>query len=1391
MKIPKVSVIVVCSLLLASIVAAVSLFISSFGADPLEPRLREGASADSQQAASASAPSQAANSSSGPATAAQQAASVAATTTKSVSSLAATGDLSPASATSSVNTPSSARPATPSQMAARGAPRGSSASAFARQQQAVAASASLPLEPPPVPVAEILEGVDFSDPAQRALVVAQMEALGEARRDALLAKALALKVPVRIEKEGGGLSELFAFRGDLPLYRTTLNVNAAISSAAHLIRQTAPYDLNGAGLKIGVWDGGSVRATHQEFGTRVTKQDPTAANDDHGTHVAGTIAASGVDARAKGMAPLVNVDSYDWFDDLTEMTAAGAATGADTAKIPLSNHSYGYNGTLADQGRYNSIARDTDSVAYGLPYYLQFWAAGNEQRLFPNYGGFHTISFGQLAKNIVTVGAVNDAVTAGQRDPAKGTMSTFSSWGPCDDGRIKPDLVANGVTLYSTVASGDTAYEQAAWSGTSMASPSAMGSAALLAELYKREFAGQFPRASLLKALLVHTADDLGNAGPDYKYGWGLIDVKDAADLILAHKADPVLRPKFYEGQVSNAAKTQTYNFTWDGVTPIKATLCWNDPAGAAQTGVDSRTPNLVNNLDLRITAPDGATVYQPFVMPFVGTWTQASMNAPAIKGDNNTDNVEQVAAGLTGQLGTYTMTVTVDGSLTTATQDFSLVLTGAGEPVNPPPVVDIVSPEDGARLSPEEPITILVEATDVTAEQKPGTVSSVSLFVNSVLLQTLNSAPYEFTFAPPSVGVYTFKAEAVDSDGAVGFDTATLTFAYPPPGTVREDFYPPEANDHVQALAADPQGRIYVGGRFTTLDGGAAPRVGRLRPDGSVDPSFFVGAGPDAQVRALLHVPQDKGLYVGGHFANVAGTARRALVRLRTGQTGFVDGSLDPDFDPAIEGANSSSTPHVVALARQSDGKILVGGFFAKVNGVSRSNLARLNPDGTLDTSFAPNPTGAVHCVAFQPDGKILIGGAFIQVAGQTSRRIARLNRDGTLDTTFVTGTSVTGGFNGAVNSIAVTLDGEVIAGGQFTSYNGRAFYNNMAKLLPNGAVDGKFNFTPGVNSVVNDLHLRSTGEILVSGLFTQIANNVLGVAATPVGRVFQIMSGGTANGTIDPGFNPSGAGADGSVLDSITLPNGDILLGGAFASFNGEPRARLAVIVGFEQSTPVIVSQLFHNTDAGADLAFPFLASGDGPYFYQVIGALPRGVSFDSSTGSLIGVPLDAGRYDLQIMATSTKGSSRSTRFVLNVNDKKVPYAQWKKVWFPSPSDQTNNAVSGPSAVISNTAGLNNFLVYALNGGSPATADRSLVPVIRREIANGKTYLTLTASKYPGAGVNYLVQVSGDLATWGSSEPANVVTISNNATSLKVRAATPVTETKSQFLRLQVFAP
>ena len=542
-------------------------------------------------------------------------------------------------------------------------------------------------------VAGILKNADLGDPVVRSRVVAEMAALQRAQQESVEEKARRLGIPLRIDGPGHKVAILYDFRGDEPLYRTNKNRNAAISTGANLLLP-APYSLTGSGIKVGVWDGGSVRSTHQELTGRVTKKNALAINDDHATHVAGTIAASGTQAAAKGMASAATIDSYDWDADYTEMTAAGTVSATDATGLPLSNHSYGYDAVTADMGRYETEAASVDAIAASLPFYLPFWAAGNEQDLLTANGGFQSITFNGLAKNIVTIGAVNDAVSGGVRAPANATIASFSSLGPCDDGRIKPDLVANGVGVYSSVATSNTAYD-GTYNGTSMATPNALGSAILIEQLYAREFSGQRMRASTLKALLIHTADDRGNAGPDYTYGWGLMNVKAAADLLLAHK-NSLAAPKIVEGTITNAAKTATHSFTWDGVSPIRATLCWTEPAGVEESNADSRTPNLVHNLDAKITAPDGTTIHQPYVMPFVGTWSTASMSSPATTGKNNVDNVEQVFIASPSQAGTYTITVSLDGSLTTANQIYSLILTGGVASSSTAPVITSASSATG-----------------------------------------------------------------------------------------------------------------------------------------------------------------------------------------------------------------------------------------------------------------------------------------------------------------------------------------------------------------------------------------------------------------------------------------------------------------------------------------------------------------------------------------------------------------------------------------------------------------------------------------------------------------------------------------------------------------------
>lgn len=598
------------------------------------------------------------------------------------------------------------------------------------------APASSANPPPRRSVADILENAgDLSDPAVRERAVAAMQALQQERRAAAVARAQALGLPVRLVGPNGRVREIYDLNADgRPIYRTTFNLNAARSSGASLLQAETPA-LTGSGVTVGIWDAGRVRTTHQELTGRVTLKDSAPDIDDHSTHVGGTIGASGVVAGAKGMAPAVSIHSYDWDSDYTEMTAAGATAAGQTTKIYLSNHSYGtingwdYTGetspmwiwygtgtgtTGADPGfgQYGADARDVDAVVYSTPYLLPFVAAGNDGtddpvngdsvRLNPDLsttvsynsashpagdgkyrGGYDTIASSSIGKNVLTVGATSDAVTGTARDVAKALLVDFSSVGPTDDGRIKPDLVANGEDLNSSVGTSNSAYD--IYSGTSMATPSAAGSAALLVQLYGQLFPSGAMRASTLKALLIHTADDLGAAGPDYKNGWGLINVKAAADLLREHAANPA-KLRVNESQLdSTGATTVTFDFTWDGVSPIRATLCWTDPAGTSVTTLDSRTSTLVNNLDLKITGPDGSE-HLPFVMPFVGTWTQASMALAATRGLNSTDNVEQVLVATPPAAGTYHAVVSFRGTLkNNLAQPFGLIITGStAEPPGP-----------------------------------------------------------------------------------------------------------------------------------------------------------------------------------------------------------------------------------------------------------------------------------------------------------------------------------------------------------------------------------------------------------------------------------------------------------------------------------------------------------------------------------------------------------------------------------------------------------------------------------------------------------------------------------------------------------------------------------
>jgi uncharacterized delta-60 repeat protein len=564
---------------------------------------------------------------------------------------------------------------------------------------------------------------DLSDPKKREELVRQIKAVEDAELQAAHAKARQIGLPIEGDLPGGGRFVLVGFDGDKPRYQQSDNVNAAISTSADLVRQVAPYNVDGTGWIFGLWEAGGIpRASHVEFGTtsKVTVRDGSTTMTDHATHVAGTLAAIGINSTLKGMSPGALIDAYSATNDISEMIGAGAAYGGEPGKVYVSNHSYGYRlgwygsywyGTFIDDGnsandvdgffgRYNSQSASIDGMCANLPYLLSFQSSGNSRNDGPPSAGsswsdangtytydplqhpagdgvyklgFDTMDYTKVAKNIMTVGAANDAVSGGTRSLAASTISSFSSTGPTDDGRIKPDIVANGVSLLSSGMSSDTANYSS--SGTSMSSPNAAGSAMLLVDYYGDRFPGQFMRASSLKALIIHTADDIGNPGPDYFYGWGLMNTKAAADHIK-RQADNAGYNGMTEASLTTAEPSDTYSFTWNGSDPIRATLCWTDPAGTAVNAHDDRARDLVNDLNLSISGP-GGTTHLPFVMPYVGNWTNAMLSANATTGVNTVDNVEQVLVTTPPAAGLYTVTVNHAGSLTGGAQTYSLIISG------------------------------------------------------------------------------------------------------------------------------------------------------------------------------------------------------------------------------------------------------------------------------------------------------------------------------------------------------------------------------------------------------------------------------------------------------------------------------------------------------------------------------------------------------------------------------------------------------------------------------------------------------------------------------------------------------------------------------------------
>jgi Subtilase family len=474
----------------------------------------------------------------------------------------------------------------------------------------------------------------------------------------------------------------------IPEFRSTLNADAARTTGVVQLRSggTSGLNLQGNGMLIGVWDGGRVK-DHIELGLRVISKEG-ATEDSHATHVTGTLIATGIDLEAKGMAPLAKATAWYFDNDEADMAVLAKP---DQSSLLVSNHSYGtvtgwfksngvWKWTGDDSispvedfrfGFYGERAQTLDQLTALAPYYTVVWAAGNDRADVGtgsnpadcNSGsGYDCIIPESVAKNIITVGAVSEV--ASYTGPFSVGMSFFSSWGPTDDGRIKPDFVGDGVNVYSLSAAGTNSY--ATMSGTSMATPNVSGSLLLLQELYSKLHGGNYMKSATLKALAIHTTKEAGNfPGPDYSFGWGLLDDAAAAKLLMSQDEENTFVEQL------QVQEDQDYRLT---ISPkanqkITATIAWTDPAGKpVADAVDPTNLMLVNDLDLRIIDDQGREQ-----LPW--TLDLANPSRQAVAGDNFRDNVEKIEFSLP-EGKSYTLVVRHKNKLSGGTQDFSLILT-------------------------------------------------------------------------------------------------------------------------------------------------------------------------------------------------------------------------------------------------------------------------------------------------------------------------------------------------------------------------------------------------------------------------------------------------------------------------------------------------------------------------------------------------------------------------------------------------------------------------------------------------------------------------------------------------------------------------------------------
>ena len=538
-----------------------------------------------------------------------------------------------------------------------------------------------------------------------------------------------------IETREGEYSELVGANSfGKPQYFITHNSNLVNGLKAGVLH--AGFDglnLEGENIRIALWENGQPRRAHEMFRTTVSPAilqsrieyvaGQNATLQRHATHIAGTIignqylpsTSSPSNNLVRGVAYKGTIKAWDWLNVPTEMLSAST-----TDNIKIANTSFGLNPIYmhaSEFGRYSEIAQQWDAVMCTSREFQIVKSVGNARddlntNGFPQYpqvntlGGYDLLEGAGVAKNVLVVGSVNldDATQTNGSYNSSTIEEPYSSWGATDDGRIKPDFVTHGNAIFSSIETQNNTY--GLYSGTSQAAAGVTGGIALLHNYWNSKFPSNM-WSSTVRALLIHNVDEIDDKGPDYKNGWGVVNLEKSANTIKQRGKNVIIREDVLQNN-----QTIKINLAATGQEDLKVTLAWTDPSGNV-VAIDINNPNaslnetaakLINDLDIRLVRkdsngnddltlidPNSNTIPTPtnnVLLPWIlkqqiqGN-SFATLSEKGQRGDNNRDNVEKIEVYknlIPSTGGMFQLQITHKGTLVDACQvgqSFSLIVSG------------------------------------------------------------------------------------------------------------------------------------------------------------------------------------------------------------------------------------------------------------------------------------------------------------------------------------------------------------------------------------------------------------------------------------------------------------------------------------------------------------------------------------------------------------------------------------------------------------------------------------------------------------------------------------------------------------------------------------------